>query len=98
VTLSVEEVPGGVRAAFKVLAGSSRTEIRGTTGSAVRIAVAAEAEKNKANEALIAFLAKSLSVSASSFRIISGRTSPLKRVFCPVTRDRFLSVFVPAGD
>ena len=45
-----------------------------------KVKIAAAPEKGKANEALCAFLAERLGVAQSKVRILSGKTSRLKRV------------------
>ncbi|MBW8015634.1 MAG: YggU family protein [Planctomycetes bacterium] len=68
----------GVEIRVKVVPGSSRTRIAGTLGEMLKIKVAAPPEKGKANQSLIAFLAKLLSVKKNDIEIISGKTNPVK--------------------
>lgn len=68
----------GVEIHVKVVPGSSRTQIAGTLGEMLKIKVAAPPEKGKANQSLIAFLAKLLSVKKNDIEIISGKTNPVK--------------------
>ena len=68
----------GVEIRVKVVPGSSRTRIAGTLGGMLKIKVAAVPEKGKANQSLIAFLAKLLSVKKNDIEIISGKTNPVK--------------------
>ena len=60
--------------------GAKRTECAGLHGEALKIRLAAPPVDGKANEALIAFLSKTLGVSKSSAELISGETSRAKRV------------------
>lgn len=46
----------------------------------IKIKVSAPAEKGKANQSLIEFLAKTLGVKKSAISIISGQTNPIKQV------------------
>ena len=62
----------------KVVPGSSKTQIMGTLGEMLKIKVAAPPEKGKANQSLIAFLAKLLSVKKNDIEILSGKTNPVK--------------------
>jgi uncharacterized protein len=65
----------------KVIPKSSKTELAGVQPDGTwRVKVAAPPEKGKANQALCEFLAKHLGVPKSSVRIISGETSPRKRI------------------
>lgn len=65
----------------KVIPKSSRTELAGYLPDGTwKIKVAAAPEKGKANQALIDFLAGHLGVAKSRIRIMSGETSPRKRI------------------
>ncbi len=75
----VEDAEGVVFTA-KVVPGSSRTAVAGTLGDMIKIRVAAAPEKGKANECLIAYLAKELGVKRNAIEILSGHTNPVKQV------------------
>jgi uncharacterized protein (TIGR00251 family) len=60
--------------------GAKRTESAGLHGDALKIRLAAPPVDGKANEALIAFLAKTLGVPKSHVELVSGQTSRAKRV------------------
>ena len=60
--------------------GARRTAIAGSHGDALKIRVAAPALEDRANEALIAFLAESLAVAKRDVTIASGLRSREKRV------------------
>ena len=60
--------------------GAKRTQIKGTHGGAIKIAVAARAVEGAANEALLAFLADAFDVPRRRCVLISGQTSRQKRV------------------
>ena len=64
----------------KVVPSSSRTAIAGTLGPMLKVKVAAAPEKGKANQCLIAFLAKKLGIKKQAVTIISGLTNPVKQV------------------
>lgn len=78
--LKIENIDGGVVFTAKVVPGSSRTDVCGLLGEMVKIKVAAAAEKGKANQSLIEFLAKQLGVKKGAISIISGQTNPVKQV------------------
>ncbi len=59
--------------------GAKRSAIVGEHGGRLKIAVASPPVDGKANQALIAFLAKTLSVSKSSVSLINGESNRLKR-------------------
>jgi uncharacterized protein len=62
----------------KVVPGSSRNQIVGWLGDALKIKVAAPPEKGKANEAVIELLAETLGIDADAIKIESGHASPSK--------------------
>ncbi len=64
----------------KVVPGSSKTIVSGLLGGMVKIKVAAAAEKGKANQRLIEFLAEKLGVKKNAISIVSGQTNPKKQV------------------
>jgi hypothetical protein len=76
ITESVE----GVVFAVKVVPGGSRTAIAGVLDGMVKIKLSAPAQKGKANQSLIEFLAKRLGVKKKAISIVSGHTNPLKKV------------------
>lgn len=64
----------------KVVPGASRTRLMGELDGRLKVAVSAAPEKGKANDALIAFLARVLGLRRQSLSVVSGHTSPLKSV------------------
>ncbi len=70
----------GVVLSLHIQPGAKRTETAGLHGDALKIRLAAPPVDGKANDALIAFLAKTLSVPKSHVELISGQTSRAKRV------------------
>ncbi len=64
----------------KVIPSSSRTMVGGVLDNMLKVKVSAAAEKGKANQCLIDFLAKQLGVKKGAVRIISGQTNPVKGV------------------
>jgi hypothetical protein len=78
--LQMQEVDQGVVFAVKIVPGSSKTSMCSLMDGKLKIKVAAAPERGKANQCLIAFLAKQLGVKKKEVNIISGRTSAAKRV------------------
>jgi len=62
----------------KVVPGSSRDEIVGWLGDALKIKVMAPPEKGRANEAVVQMLAERLVVPADTVSVISGHSSASK--------------------
>ena len=78
--LQIQEDPCGVVFIAKIVPGSSRTAVAGVLDNMIKIKVAAPAEKGKANQCLIAFLAKRLGTKKHAVTILAGQTHPIKHV------------------
>jgi uncharacterized protein len=78
--VAVDQVRGTVSFAVRVQPRASRDEIAGVMEGALKIRLCAPAVENRANEALIEFLAAVLKTSKSAVRIRSGEQSRTKRV------------------
>jgi len=76
----IREIDGGVVFTAKVVPGSSRTCLSGLLDGMVKVKVSAAPEKGKANQRLVAFLAKHLGVKKNAVTIVSGAGSPVKQV------------------
>jgi len=70
----------GVTFTAKIVPGSSRTAVSGLLDDMIKIKIAAAPERGKANQCLVAFLAKRLGVKKNAVHITAGQTSPVKRV------------------
>ena len=77
---AILEDGAGVVFTAKVVPGSSRTAVAGLLGDMIKIRVAAPPEKGKANECLIAYLARQLGVKKNAIEILSGHANPVKQV------------------
>jgi uncharacterized protein (TIGR00251 family) len=64
----------------KVVPGSSRNQIAGWLGDALKIKVTAPPEKGKANEAVIELLAETFGIAADNIEVVSGHSSPSKLI------------------
>ncbi len=64
----------------KVVPGASRTRYLGEWDGRARIAVAAPAERGKANKVLVAYLAETLGVRKGEITVVTGKTSPVKTI------------------
>ncbi len=78
--LQIQEDERGVVLVAKIVPGSSKTALAGVLDGMIKIKVAAPPEKGKANQCLIAFLAKQLGVRKNDLQIVSGQTTPVKHV------------------
>lgn len=76
----IQETHDGLIFKIRVQPRSSRSQVVGLYGDALKINLTAPPVDNAANKACGAFLAKLLSVSKSSVRIISGFTGRNKQV------------------
>jgi uncharacterized protein len=78
--ISKDQTRGTVSFAVRVQPRASRDEIAGVVEGAMKIRLCAPAVENRANEALVEFLAAVLKTSKSAVRIRSGGQSRIKRV------------------
>ena len=78
--LNVKQSDGRVVFQVKVVAGSSRTAVCGLLDGMLKVKVAAAAEKGKANDCLIGFLAEKLDVKKKAIEIVKGTTNPVKQL------------------
>jgi len=79
------EVRAGRRGASLRLAvrpGAPRTRALGEHGGALKLAVAARAQKGKANKEALRYLAEALNLSRADLEILGGETSRRKVVLC----------------
>ncbi len=76
--IDLRSVDDGVLLPLKVSPGSKQNSFRGVYDGAVKVSVTTVAEKGKANKAVLAFLAKQLSVAKSDLAIESGTTDSRK--------------------
>ncbi len=76
----LREDGGDVVLTLHIQPGAKRTEVAGTHGDALKIRLAAPPVDGKANEALIAFVAKALGVPKSRVELVAGHASRAKRL------------------
>lgn len=70
----------GVMLTLHIQPGAKKTEVAGLHGDALKIRLAAPPVDGKANEALVAFVAKTLGVPKANVELVSGQTSRAKRL------------------
>ena len=73
-------LPGGVRLAVQVTPNAKKTEVIGVLDDALKLKLQAQPIEGKANEALVRYLAETLSVPRSAVTITHGHTSKRKLV------------------
>ena len=78
--LTEDKARGTVTLAVRVQPRASRDEIAGVLNGALKIRLCAPAVENRANEALVEYLAGVLKTSKSAVRIRSGEQSRTKRI------------------
>lgn len=64
----------------RVQPGAKRSEFAGVQDGRLRVRLAAPAVENKANRALVAFVAKALGLRAAKVILASGETGRMKRL------------------
>ncbi len=77
--LNLQETDSKVILEVVAKPNSHRCEFRGEVDGALKIAVTEVAEKGKANQAIIKFLAKTLSLPKRNIALLSGTTSSRKK-------------------
>ena len=93
--LEVLEREGAVTFSMRVQPRASKDEIAGEMGGALKVRLRAPAVEDRANEALVEFLAQLLKRPRSAVRILSGERSRTKRVeIHGVTRQQILALLV----
>jgi uncharacterized protein len=91
--LEVQEREGAATFLVRVQPRASRDEIAGETGGALKVRLRAPALENRANEALVEYLAELLKTPRSAVRILSGERSRTKRIeIRGVTRQQILAL------
>ena len=78
--LEIQERDGSAIFSVRVQPRASKDEIAGEMAGALKVRLQAPAVEDRANEALIAFLAQLLKTPKSAVRILSGERSRTKRV------------------
>lgn len=78
--IAIEPHDEGAILPVRAQAGSRKSELRGEQDGALKVAVTQIAEKGKANKAIVALLSKQLGLRKSQLELISGETSPRKRL------------------
>jgi uncharacterized protein (TIGR00251 family) len=93
--LDTQEREGAVIFSVRVQPRASKDEIAGEMGGALKVRLRAPAVEDRANEALVEFLAELLKTSRSAVRILSGERSRTKRIeIRGVTRQQILGLLV----
>ncbi|HYL86888.1 MAG TPA: DUF167 domain-containing protein [Candidatus Angelobacter sp.] len=78
--LEIQESNGAVILPVRVQPRASKDEIAGEMGGALKVRLRAPALEDRANEALLEFLAQLLKTPKSAVRILSGDRSRTKRI------------------
>jgi uncharacterized protein (TIGR00251 family) len=83
--LTIQHHPSGLSFRIRVQPKSSRNEIVGMQGDALKLKVTAPPAEGSANKACIGLLAKALGVPKSCLEITSGQAGRSKTVFVSCT-------------
>jgi len=93
--LEIQEREGAVMFLVRVQPRASKDEIAGEMGGALKVRLQAPAVEDRANEALVEFLAQLLKTPSTAVRIQSGERSRTKRIeIRGVTRQQILGLLV----
>ena len=88
--LKIDEGKTGLKFNIYVQPRSSRNQVVGLHGDALKVKIAAPPVEGAANKMCIAVLAKALNVPKSAIEIVSGQASRTKRVQVRREKDRDL--------
>jgi len=78
--IAFEECPEGIIVPIKAQPGARRNGLAGVHAGALKVQVTQAPEKGKATDAVLETIAKSLNLKRSQVSLVSGATSPQKRV------------------
>ena len=78
--VETQEREGALIFTVRVQPRASRDEVAGEMGGALKVRLRAPAVEDRANEALVEFLAELLKTSRSAVSILSGERSRVKRI------------------
>jgi len=93
--LEVQEREGAVAFLVRVQPRASKEEIAGEMGGALKVRLRAPAVEDRANEALVEFLAELLKTPRAAVRILGGERSRTKHIeIRGVTRQQILALLV----
>src|SRR5258705_12292464 len=93
--LEAQEREGTVIFSVRVQPRAKKDEIAGEMGGALKVRLRAPAVADRANEALVDFLAQLLKTPRSAVRILKGERSRTKRIeIRGVTRQQILALLV----
>jgi uncharacterized protein len=93
--LEVQDREGCVTFLVRVQPRASKDEIAGEMGGALKVRLRAPAVEDRANEALVEYLAELLKTPRAAVRILSGERSRTKRLEVRgVTRQQILALLV----
>lgn len=93
--LEIQEREGAVTFLVRVQPRASKDEIAGEMGDALKVRLRAPAVEDRANEALVEFLAQLLKTPRAAVRILSGERSRTKRIeIRGVTRQQILALLL----
>src|SRR5260370_35564210 len=93
--LQTHDRDGAVVFSVRVQPRASKDEVGGEMEGALKVRLRAPAVEDRANEALVEFLAQLLKTSRAAVRILSGERSRTKRIeIRGVTRQQILALLV----
>jgi uncharacterized protein len=93
--LELQDREGAITFSVRVQPRASKDEVAGEMGGALKLRLRAPAVEDRANEALVEYLAQLLKTPKAAVRILSGERSRTKRIeIRGVTRQQILALLV----
>lgn len=93
--IPIDETEDGVTFHIQVLPGSSRCEVAGIQGDAMKLKVTALPHEGRANAECIRFLSQMLGIKKSRVAIIRGHRAKKKTVAITGLKSRDIEVIIP---
>jgi uncharacterized protein (TIGR00251 family) len=90
----IRQTENGWYLSLKVQPGAKKNELCGSSAGVLRLRLTAPAVDNKANTALIDFLAEILQIKKNRLKLVSGEKSRIKTLFIQAGDTPFFSVLL----
>ena len=93
----LKQTPNGITLTLHCQPGAKQTKVVGTYGDCLKISLQAPALENKANELLLAWLAKQLKIPQKQIQFVSGQNSRKKRleIWAPISLEQIVQILKP---
>ena len=93
----LKQTPNGITLTLHCQPGAKQTKVVGTYDDCLKISLQAPALENKANELLLAWLAKQLKIPQKQIQFVSGQNSRKKHleIWAPISLEQIVQILKP---